>query len=97
MQARYINIQALSDERVQLTATGQVALKLKTPWREGATHLVMSPVEFMQRLAALMSVCLQPVTFDLSIGTTDPFIVSPAFCLATFRPGRHQSLARPGS
>lgn len=30
-------------------------LKLKTPWRDGTTHLVMSPLEFMQRLAALVS------------------------------------------
>ena len=43
---------ALSDERVQLNAAGQVDLKLKTPWRDGTTHLVMSPLEFMQRLAA---------------------------------------------
>ena len=28
-------------------------LKLKTPWRDGTTHLVMSPLELMQRLAAL--------------------------------------------
>jgi hypothetical protein len=33
---------------------GQVELKLKTPWRDGTTHLVMSPLEFMQRLAALV-------------------------------------------
>jgi hypothetical protein len=31
-----------------------VELKLKTPWRDGTTHLVMSPLEFMQRLAALV-------------------------------------------
>ena len=29
-------------------------LKLKTAWRDGTTHLVMSPLELMQRLAALM-------------------------------------------
>ena len=29
-------------------------MKLKTPWRDGTTHLVMSPLEFMQRLAALV-------------------------------------------
>jgi len=51
---RYITRPALSDERVQLNATGQVELKLKTPWRAGTTHLVMSPLEFMQRLAALV-------------------------------------------
>ena len=26
----------------------------KTPWRDGTTHLVTSPLEFMQRLAALV-------------------------------------------
>jgi len=39
---------------VQLNAAGQVELKLKTPWRDGTTHLVMSPLEFLQRLAALV-------------------------------------------
>ncbi len=29
-------------------------LKLKTPWRNGTTHIVMTPMEFMQRLAALV-------------------------------------------
>ncbi len=29
-------------------------MKLKTPWRDGTTHLVMSPLELMQRLAALV-------------------------------------------
>jgi len=32
-----------------------VVLKLKTAWRDGTTHIVMSPLEFMQRLAALVS------------------------------------------
>jgi len=51
---RYITRPALSDERVQLNDAGQVELELKTPWRDGTTHLVMSPLEFMQRLAALV-------------------------------------------
>ena len=51
---RYITRPALSDERVRLDAAEQVELKLKTPWRDGTTHLVMSPLEFMQRLAALV-------------------------------------------
>jgi hypothetical protein len=34
--------------------TGQVVLKLKTAWRDGTTHLVMLPLECMQRLAALV-------------------------------------------
>ena len=39
---------------MQTNAAGQVVLKLMTPWRNGTTHLVMSPLEFMQRLAALV-------------------------------------------
>jgi hypothetical protein len=39
---------------MQTNAAGQVVLKLKTAWRDGTTHLVMSPLEFMQRLAALV-------------------------------------------
>ena len=44
---RYITSPALADERVQCNAAGQVVLKLKTPWHDGTTHLVMSPLEFM--------------------------------------------------
>ena len=49
---RYITRPALANERVQCNAAGQVVLRLKTPWRDGTTHIVMSPLEFMQRLAA---------------------------------------------
>ena len=51
---RYITRPALADERVQLNDAGQVELKVKTPWRDSTTHLVMSPLEFMQRLATLV-------------------------------------------
>jgi hypothetical protein len=51
---RYITRPALADDRVQINAAGQVELKLKAPWRDGTTHQVMSPLEFMQRLATLV-------------------------------------------
>lgn len=38
----------------------RVVLKLKTPRRDGTTHLVVSPLEFMQRLAALMPLLRLP-------------------------------------
>ena len=44
---------ATASASLQTDAAGQVVLKLKTAWRDGTTHLVMSPLEFMQRLAAL--------------------------------------------
>ena len=45
---------ALANERVQCNAAAPIVLKLKSPWRDGTTHLVMSPLECMQRLAALL-------------------------------------------
>jgi hypothetical protein len=41
-------------EGFSLHAAGQLALKLKTPWCDGITHLVIAPLEFMQGLAALV-------------------------------------------
>ena len=46
---RYITRPALANERVQCNAAGQVVLKLKTPWRDGNTHLVMLRLEPMPR------------------------------------------------
>lgn len=51
---RYITRPAISHERLTCNQNGQVVLTLKTPYRDGTTHIVMSPLEFMQRLAALV-------------------------------------------
>ncbi|MDP1786318.1 MAG: transposase [Nitrosomonas sp.] len=51
---RYITRQAIANERLTRNKDGQIVLKLKTPYRDGTTHIIMSPLEFMQRLAALV-------------------------------------------
>jgi hypothetical protein len=51
---RYITRPAIANERLKQDGEGNVVLQLKSPWRDGATHLRMSPLEFMQRLAALV-------------------------------------------
>ena len=51
---RYITRPAIANERLQRNRAGQVVLQLKSPYRDGTTHIVMSPLEFMQRLAALV-------------------------------------------
>jgi len=33
---------------------GQVVLQLKSPYKDGTSHVVMEPLEFMERLAALV-------------------------------------------
>ncbi len=52
--ARYITRPAISNERLSINRDGNAVLKLKTPWRNGVTHIVLTPMEFMQRLAALV-------------------------------------------
>ena len=51
---RYITRPAIANERLSVNRAGQVVLKLKTAWRDGTSHHVMTPLEFMQRLAALV-------------------------------------------
>jgi Putative transposase len=51
---RYITRPAIANERLKRNPAGQVVLQLKSPWRDATTHIVMSPLELMQRLAALV-------------------------------------------
>ena len=51
---RYITRPAIANERLKEDAAGNVVLQLKSPWRDGTTHLRMTPLEFMQRLASLV-------------------------------------------
>jgi hypothetical protein len=41
-------------ERLSLLPDGRVAYRIKKPWRPGQTHRLMTPLEFMARLAALV-------------------------------------------
>ena len=51
---RYITRPAIANERLKRNRAGQVVLQLKSAFKDGTTHIVMSPLEFMQRLAALV-------------------------------------------
>jgi hypothetical protein len=51
---RYITRPAIANERLSRNSKGQVVLQLKSAYRDGTTHIVMSALEFMQRLAALV-------------------------------------------
>ena len=50
---RYITRRAISNERLAINREGNVVLKLKTPWRNGTPPLALTPMELMQRLAAV--------------------------------------------
>jgi hypothetical protein len=52
---RYITRPAIANEPLKRNRAGQVVLQLKSPYKDGTTHVVMEPLEFMERLAALAS------------------------------------------
>ena len=41
---RYITRPAIANERLKRNPAGQVVLQLKSPYRDGTTHIVMSPL-----------------------------------------------------
>jgi hypothetical protein len=51
---RYALRPPVTPERFCMTGEGQVRLQLRQPWRDGTTHLVFDPVEFLGRLAVLV-------------------------------------------
>lgn len=51
---RYVARPAVSEKRLALTRDGRVRSELKTPYRDGTTHVIFEPLDFMARLAALV-------------------------------------------
>jgi hypothetical protein len=51
---RYISRPAISEKRLSMTQHGQVRYELKTPYRDGTTHVFFSPIDFIGKLASLV-------------------------------------------
>jgi hypothetical protein len=51
---RYLLRPPLAQHRVQLRADGRVLVTLKTVWRDGTSHLLFEPIEFLEKLAAII-------------------------------------------
>ncbi len=51
---RYIARPAVAEPRLSLTTSGNVRYELKAPYRNGTTHVVFEPPDFIARLAALV-------------------------------------------
>ncbi len=48
------HLKAVSEKRLSLTPNGNVRYALKTPYRDGTTHVIFEPLDFIARLAALV-------------------------------------------
>jgi hypothetical protein len=51
---RYCARPPISDERLRIGAEGSILLRLKTPWKDGSTHVVYEPLDLIAKLAALV-------------------------------------------
>ena len=51
---RYVSRPAIAEKRLSLTKQGMVRYELKTPYRDGTTHVIFEPVDFVAKLAALV-------------------------------------------
>ncbi|MEW8347339.1 MAG: IS91 family transposase [Candidatus Thiodiazotropha taylori] len=51
---RYICRPAVSEQRLSLTPNGNVRYELKMPYRDGTTHVIFEPLDFIGKLAALV-------------------------------------------
>jgi hypothetical protein len=52
---RYLLRPPLAQERLRRRADGRVLVELRKTWRDGTTHLLFEPAEFLEKLAALTS------------------------------------------
>jgi hypothetical protein len=52
--ARYVSRPAVAEERLALTERAEVHVQLKTAYRDGTTHVLLEPLDFLARLAALV-------------------------------------------
>jgi len=44
----------VAEDRLSFAPDGSVLLRLKTPWRDGTSHLALEPLELLEKLAALI-------------------------------------------
>ena len=51
---RYIARPAVAIERLSRSAQGTIRYALKTPYRDGTTHVIFEPLDFLARLASLV-------------------------------------------
>ena len=51
---RYMSRPPFSDDSLHITESGNVRIKLKSAWRDGTTHIEVTPLEFIEKLAALI-------------------------------------------
>src|SRR5438093_6338060 len=52
--ARYCARPPVAMERLEVLADGRLLYRFKRVWRDGTTHIVLDPLEMLEKLAALI-------------------------------------------
>jgi hypothetical protein len=52
---RYISHPVISEQRLSIADHRKVRYELKSPYRDGTTHVFFDPIDFIGKLAALIS------------------------------------------
>ena len=50
---RYLLRPPVAEDRLSFGSDGSVLVRLKTPWRDGTSHIALQPLELLEKLAAL--------------------------------------------
>jgi hypothetical protein len=51
---RYLLRPPVAEDRLSFAPDGRVLVRLKTPWRDGTSHIALQPQELLEKLAALI-------------------------------------------
>ena len=51
---RYMTRPPVADKRLSFAPDGNIRYALKNPYRDGTTHVILEPMDFIARLAALV-------------------------------------------
>jgi len=96
---RYIARPAISEKRLSLSPQGRVRYQLKTPWKNGTTHVEFEPVEFIAKLAALVPPPRAHLTRFHGVFTPGilPFALRATLRLFKFAPGEFVRRTRRGA
>jgi hypothetical protein len=66
---RYVSRPAISEKRLSLTSNGNIRYQLKTPYRDGTTHVIFEPLGFIARLVALIPKLRVSITSFYGVST----------------------------
>ena len=73
---RYVARPPLSSKRMHIQPNGQILIRLKRAWMDGTQHLEFSPIELLEKLAALDGPASMSSTSTSMIGQTSSLAAS---------------------